>query len=198
MPRSERFFNVFLGLSILSWAVFGMRTAAETRPFAVQLAISALHICVGTLVLLRAPITGHGSFHGCMASLPALLIGGWALRSVPPTWATFAQLVFLLGACLSVTSFLYLGRCFAILPAIRGTVTRGPFQAVRHPAYMGELIMVLGCWFASPQLLNAGPLLAAMPFVALRILAEEHLLLSNPAYVQYARRVRWRLVPLVW
>lgn len=198
MPRSERCFNLLLGLSILSWAFFGMGVAVATRPFLTQLTISALHLCVGALVLLRAPVVTHGSLKSCLAGVPALLIGGWALRSAPPNWTVVAHLVFLPGGCLAITSFLYLGRCFAILPAVRGIVTGGPFRMVRHPAYLGELIMVLGCWIAAPRLTNAGPLLALIPLVALRIVTEEQVLSRSSAYVAYSRDVRWRLLPLVW
>ena len=198
MPRSERCFNVLLGLSILSWAFLGIGTAADTRPLFVQLVISALHLCVGVLILLRAPIAQNGSLYSCMAGLPALLVSGWALRSAPPAWAPLAQLVFLLGGSLAITSFLYLGRNFAILPAIRGTVTHGPFRVIRHPAYLGELGMILSCWLAAPRVPNMVPLLAAIPLVALRILTEEQVLSNSPAYVEYSRNVRWRLIPLVW
>ena len=106
--------------------------------------------------------------------------------------------MFLLGGSLAVISFLYLGRCFAILPAIRGTVTHGPFRVIRHPAYLGELIMVLSCWLAAPRGPNIGPLLVAIPLVALRILTEEQVLSNSAAYVEYSRIVRWRLIPRVW
>jgi protein-S-isoprenylcysteine O-methyltransferase Ste14 len=104
----------------------------------------------------------------------------------------------MIGACLAVVSFLCLGRCFAILPAVRGTVTRGPYRIVRHPGYLGELLMILGCCIAGRRLLDLGPLVAAIPMVALRILAEERVLSTSVAYEKYAGQVRWRLIPLLW
>ncbi len=198
MPLAERSFNVLLGLSVLSWAFLGLMTTAETRPLVVRAAITALHLLVGTLILMRARVERHGSLNAGLAGVPALLAAGWALRVAPSVWSLPAQLVFLAGACLAIVSFLYLGRCFAILPAVRGTVTRGPYRLVRHPGYLGELLMILGCSIAAWQLSSLAPLAAAIPLVALRILAEERVLSSSAAYVKYADQVRWRLIPLLW
>ena len=199
MPRSERCFNVLLSLSILSWAVLGLTTTGHLRPPGIQIAVSALHVCVGTLVLLRAPVENAGSLASCLSSLPALVISGWALRFAPAsTWNLPAQVVFFGGAMLAIVSFLYLGRCFSILPASRGTVTRGPFRVVRHPAYFGELLMICGCWLAAPTLVTSWPVIGILPLLALRIVAEERVMATRVDYADYLGRVRWRLIPLLW
>ncbi|MEO8498034.1 MAG: methyltransferase [Planctomycetota bacterium] len=198
MPRGERFFNVLLGLSVLSWAFLGLTMTTETRPLAVRSAIAALNLVVGTLILIRARAERHGSFASCVAGIPALLTAGWALSIAPAAWSLPAQVIFLAGASLAIISFIYLGRCFAILPAVRGTVTQGPYRFVRHPAYLGELLMILGCCIAASRLLQLGPLVAAIPLVAWRILAEERVISTSTAYAEYASRVRWRLLPLLW
>lgn len=48
------------------------------------------------------------------------------------------------------------------------------------------------------RVLHLGPVLAAVPLVALRILAEERVISTNAAYVQDTGQVRWHLIPLVW
>ena len=80
----------------------------------------------------------------------------------------------------------------------RGTVTGGPYGVVRHPAYAGECILVASCFFAAPGLAALLPFLALFPAIVLRIRAEEKVLDEVPAHREYARRVRWRLVPGVW
>ncbi|MCP3960250.1 MAG: hypothetical protein GY719_20600 [bacterium] len=95
-------------------------------------------------------------------------------------------------------TFLCLGRSFAILPALRGVVVRGSYRLVRHPAYAGELLMIAGCVVARPVAGSVAALLLAVPLVALRIRAEEELLMSRERYRSYAEQVRWRLVPGVW
>ncbi len=78
-------------------------------------------------------------------------------------------------------------------------VTTGPYAIVRHPLYFGALFyvaatsLVLGSWWG----------LATVPLVALgfaiRIGVEEKALREGlDGYEEYARRVRWRLIPFVW
>jgi protein-S-isoprenylcysteine O-methyltransferase Ste14 len=78
-------------------------------------------------------------------------------------------------------------------------VETGPYGIVRHPMYAGAIPLTVGMalWLGS----FAGALLAAVPIgtIALRVLTEERLLRRElPGYEDYARKVRWRLVPLVW
>jgi protein-S-isoprenylcysteine O-methyltransferase Ste14 len=185
-------------MSILSWAFLGLSTANQLRPIPIQAMVSLLNLCVGTLILRRRQVETNGSVYACVASFPALFLGGWALSMIPLSWPVLAQGLFLGGGGLAVVSFVYLGRSFAILPAYRGTVTRGPYRLVRHPAYLGELLMISGCCLAAPGWTSCWPLLISLPLVALRITAEERVLTANAAYRDYSQEVRWRLVPRVW
>jgi protein-S-isoprenylcysteine O-methyltransferase Ste14 len=78
-------------------------------------------------------------------------------------------------------------------------VTTGPYAIVRHPLYFGALFyvaatsLVLGSWWG----------LATVPLVAcgfaIRIPVEEKVLREGlQGYDDYARGVRWRLIPFVW
>ena len=78
-------------------------------------------------------------------------------------------------------------------------VRSGPYRIVRHPMYAGAIPLMIGMalWLGS----YAGALLAVVPIgtLALRVLAEERLLSRElRGYEEYARTVRWRLVPGVW
>jgi len=168
------------------------------RPLLVRGVIALLHVVVGTLILCRTRVAQHGSWASCLAGVPALLTAGWALQAASPSWPLPAQMVFAAGGVLTAVSFLWLGRCFAILPAVRGTITGGPFRIVRHPAYLGEMVMIAACWMTVSGASQIGPLAAAIPFVVLRILAEERVLLTSAAYAEYVQQVRWRLIPLLW
>lgn len=103
------------------------------------------------------------------------------------------------GAALALYSVLSLGRSFSILPSRRQLVTHGPYRWVRHSAHLGQWIVVLGC---APALEPSwwGILLATglLPWLALRMLAEEHLLAENETFAAYFERVQWRMVPGVW
>lgn len=78
-------------------------------------------------------------------------------------------------------------------------VQTGLYRFVRHPMYAGAFPLMTGMplWLGSV----AGVLLAAVPltFIVLRLLIEERVLQQQlPGYAEYARRVRWRIVPFVW
>ncbi len=78
-------------------------------------------------------------------------------------------------------------------------ISTGPYSVMRHPMYVGMLILLL----ATP--LALGSYWAVLPFLFMpailiyRILNEEEVLRRElPGYVEYCEKVRWRLVPFVW
>ena len=78
-------------------------------------------------------------------------------------------------------------------------ISTGPYALVRHPMYSGALIMLAGV----PLALGSWWGLATVPLVALgfavRISIEERALREGlHGYDDYARRIRWRLVPFIW
>lgn len=196
---SERAFNVLLGLSVLAWAVLGL-VVTEDATSPVRWVISALHLSVAGLLLARDPASRHGSAAAVAASLPGLVISGWALRAAPPpsAWSWTALTLLTAGGLLAIVAFLSLGRSFAILPALRQVVERGPYRIVRHPAYAGEILMLVGCVVARPAARGLAVLLLALPLIALRVRAEESTLMTHSRYRVYAASVRWRLVPGLW
>jgi protein-S-isoprenylcysteine O-methyltransferase Ste14 len=78
-------------------------------------------------------------------------------------------------------------------------VTTGPYRYVRHPMYAGASLMFVGI----PLLLGSGYGLAFAPvwiaLLAFRIPIEERMLREKLAgYEDYARTVRYRLIPGLW
>jgi protein-S-isoprenylcysteine O-methyltransferase Ste14 len=198
---AERAFDVGLGLSVLSWAALRWAQAdPASRRAPVQWMVVALHICSGAMILLRHRASKHGTPAAVMAGVPCFVAGLWMMQlaPAPAQWPRFPQLLFILGAGWALAALLTLGRNFAIFPSLRKLVTRGPYSLVRHPAYTGELAMLLACLWARPGLLTAALAAASVPLVVLRILAEERTLAGATGYSSYVRRVRWRMLPLVW
>lgn len=78
-------------------------------------------------------------------------------------------------------------------------ISTGPYAFVRHPMYIGALIMIfgvplaLGSWWG---------LFTVIPFalvIVWRLLGEEKVLAKSlPGYSEYRNKVRYRLVPFIW
>jgi protein-S-isoprenylcysteine O-methyltransferase Ste14 len=159
-----------------------------------------LGVLVGALLVVRRPPRQSGTWAQIAAALPSLVVGSLVLRlliGATPTWWMIA--ISAGGAALSVVAIATLGRSFAVLPSRRELVTRGPYRFVRHPAYLGQWILVLGCSPATdPSWLGITLAVGMLPWLALRLLAEERLLAEDDAFIAYFSRVRWRLIPGVW
>jgi protein-S-isoprenylcysteine O-methyltransferase Ste14 len=107
-----------------------------------------------------------------------------------------AGIVFeVVGVALSQAARIYMGRNFGILPANRGVVSRGPFGIVRHPIYLGWLILTIGFACSYPTSRNVVLIIGSLPFMVWRIEMEEGLLALDSDYRAYQGRVRFRLLP---
>jgi protein-S-isoprenylcysteine O-methyltransferase Ste14 len=94
----------------------------------------------------------------------------------------------------------YLGRMVRIQQD-RGhqVVTGGPYRYVRHPMYVGIILLFpymalfLGSWWALVPAILIGVLMV------IRTALEDHTLQAElPGYAEYAQRVRYRLLPGIW
>jgi protein-S-isoprenylcysteine O-methyltransferase Ste14 len=101
------------------------------------------------------------------------------------------------GMIWALYSLTYLGKRFSIIPEARGLVTSGPYQVVRHPIYLGEIVAGFG--LVLPTLLTLHVLVFAL-FLAAQLVRthfEERILRATyPQYEAYARRTR-RLIPYI-
>ena len=78
-------------------------------------------------------------------------------------------------------------------------ISSGPYAWVRHPMYATALVMLLGIPIALGSWWGALVVVAILPALIWRLVDEERFLVRNlPDYVAYQRRVRYRLLPLVW
>ena len=112
--------------------------------------------------------------------------------------AGLSYAIMLMGLSMQVSAKVILGRGFGIVPANRGVRVLGPYRVVRHPMYAGYTLTHIGFLLAMPSLWNAVVYIVALGLQLLRIGREERILMQDLAYVRFAERVRYRLLPFVF
>lgn len=197
MSVQGKWVDGLLAVTALGWAIdLALNLGAGTRSVWMDGSLVLLDLVVAGLFLWRVPVAGA-------PRLP-LLLGGAAvaaaaiaMAAVEGPWSPVAQAAFVVGASGTALSLATLGRSFAVLPAQRPVVSRGPYRLLRHPAYACELMMLVAALSPGGAIAWAiGGLAATLQVV--RVLAEERLLRADPDYRAYARVVRYRLLPGVF
>jgi protein-S-isoprenylcysteine O-methyltransferase Ste14 len=78
-------------------------------------------------------------------------------------------------------------------------VDTGLYGLVRHPMYVGTLIMIIGTPLALDSYWGLAAIVLALPVLAARITDEEQMLREElDGYDEYTHKVHYRLVPGVW
>ncbi len=124
------------------------------------------------------------------------------------SWSTVPPILIALGDIMIVLGFYLVFLVFRENTFASGTIevgaeqrviATGPYALVRHPMYIGALVMLVGVPLA---LGSRWGLLAVIPMIlvlVLRLLDEEKFLAKNLAgYCDYQNHVKYRLLPLVW
>lgn len=122
---------------------------------------------------------------------------------VPPAVQAIALVALALSLALSGWA-MRVNRFFSPVVRIQGerghhVVTTGPYGRVRHPGYVGSLVMTLVSGPALGSWWSAVVLLPLVPLILRRVIIEDRYLHEHLAgYPAYASRVRNRLIPGVW
>jgi protein-S-isoprenylcysteine O-methyltransferase Ste14 len=198
-PAAELGADLALAATLLAWAALGWWSARKLAS-SIPWTIAGLHLGVALHVAGRSRLVRRARPAMIAASIPAVAMGGCAFALAAPvaTWPATLEGLFVMGSVLTLSSFLALGRSFGILPGVRSVVTRGPYRWIRHPAYLGELFMVLATTLSRPGLSGFPVFCCAVLLVWLRIHAEETLLLECQGYRSYTEETTFRLVPGLW
>lgn len=78
-------------------------------------------------------------------------------------------------------------------------ISTGLYALVRHPMYVGGLLMFVGMPLSLGSWWGLLVLAVMMPALLWRIVDEEKFLTKNlPGYAEYKTKVSWRLIPRVW
>lgn len=191
-------FNKILGANIVAWGIAGW---LESDTIGVpRIAVTLLNLLVGLLIFLRPYPTSALKINGRSYWLLALLSSGVLFKLSTPlhSWNTTAQIVFSIGSFITLISLMWLGKEFGIRPGKRTLMSSGPYRLVRHPAYLGECIMALGCTMGKPNVFTLIVLMLLVLFQGLRALSEERILDTSSNYQTYILKTRWRILPFIW
>lgn len=78
-------------------------------------------------------------------------------------------------------------------------ISTGLYGLVRHPMYMGALVMFIGMILSLGSWWSLIVYLLIMPALIWRLFEEEKLLTKDlPGYADYKKKVRYRLLPFIW
>jgi protein-S-isoprenylcysteine O-methyltransferase Ste14 len=124
---------------------------------------------------------------------------GW---SSVPAWVSLLGDA-LVGAGLSIAMLVIIENSYAAATVTvesgQQVASGGLYKFVRHPMYVGNVIMMVGMPLALGSYWGLLFVIPGALVLVLRILDEEKLLNEElPGYREYAQRVRYRLVPNVW
>ena len=124
---------------------------------------------------------------------------GW---STVPVWVSLLGDV-LVATGLGITMLVVIQNGYAAATVTVETgqkvASGGVYRFVRHPMYMGTVIMMVGIPLALGSYWGLLFVIPGVVVLVFRILDEEKLLTQElPGYREYAQHVRYRLVPNVW
>jgi protein-S-isoprenylcysteine O-methyltransferase Ste14 len=209
-----------LFLFIVAVALFGSAGTLAFASFWLFLAIQVAGI-VASFVLLPSDLVRERMRPGgqkpplglrlsAIVIFVALVIAGldrgrfhWS-GNVPP-WLQGLSLAGLAASYAFVFWAMTVNRFFSSIVRIQAdraqhVVAGGPYAYIRHPGYLGAIVMTvcsgpaLGSWLATAIFVATG-----LPFLIHRAVTEDRVLRAELAgYEAYAGRVRWRLVPGIW
>jgi len=119
-----------------------------------------------------------------------------------PEWASYMAAVLFLLSYLLYAEVLrenpFLSRTVEV-QADQSVIDTGLYGIVRHPMYSATLLLFLSMPLLLGSLCSFVVFLTYPVIIAKRILDEEALLEAElEGYAAYRKRVRWRLIPLIW
>lgn len=124
---------------------------------------------------------------------------GWS--PVPPWLSVLGDVLVAAGLTIAMLVIVQNSYAAATVTVESGQtlVSDGLYRFVRHPMYVGNVIMMVGMPLALGSYWGLLFVIPGGVMLALRILDEEKLLTQElTGYREYRQRVRYRLVPYLW
>jgi protein-S-isoprenylcysteine O-methyltransferase Ste14 len=121
-----------------------------------------------------------------------------------PTWLQLAALAVFAGGMAMQLWAMRVNPFYSSavrIQAERGqrVIDRGPYRWLRHPGYAGAIPALVASGMALCSWLAAAIGALGIAWLLYRTVVEDRMLRAElPGYEEYARHVRWRLLPGVW
>lgn len=181
------------------WALFAAFMLTATAYLKRKPQLLARRMRTGGDDIARKPPTWLNLFFFCFV-IPGLDHRfGW---SAVPLWLVIASDVAIALGCLLVLGvFRENAYASASIRTEEGqdVITTGPYHIVRHPMYLGIILMVVFTPLALGSWWGLLPALFVIPMNVMRLTGEEELLRASlPGYEDYCKATRFRLVPGIW
>ncbi|WP_426338725.1 methyltransferase family protein [Pseudoduganella sp. S-14] len=109
-----------------------------------------------------------------------------------------ARVLIVAGVLLQIGGLLSLNRSFGLVAARRQIKTTGLYRWIRHPLYASYLLSYAGYVLSNSSLGNAVTCLLASLLLLARLAREESFLSRDSEYLLYMRRVKYRILPMVF
>ena len=223
IPILRRFVTVVFSVAITSVCLFGSVGRLDWLNAWLLLGLNFVASIVTTALLWRNPeLLAERSNIKAGKSWDKAIVGVVVLLGPMATWITagldtrfhwsdgMPPVAFIVGVVVAVVAAALIAwamrsnKFFSSVVRIqkdRGhvVVTGGPYRFVRHPGYTGMSVFTL----ATPLILNSrwafAPAMATAATAVLRTALEDRTLHNElDGYADYARRVKYKLVPVIW
>lgn len=151
------------------------------------------------LLIRRIPVKSSKNPFDYLISI----LGTFAILLYRPSFGIdthflIGDILIYIGVVLEMIGFLSLNTSAGIIPANRGIKSGGMYRFVKHPIYMGYLILYTGYFLSNATAYNLFILLAVIAFQIMRINREEKILIKDEKYIEYSKKVKWKLIPKIY
>ena len=124
--------------------------------------------------------------------------------SAMPFWLTYVGIFMFVFAVPIATWAMAVNKFFEWTVRIQDdrqqyVCTSGPYRTIRHPGYIGLIVSLLAYPFILGSWWGFLPNIVLSLIIVVRTALEDRTLQKElPGYVEYAQKVKYRLVPFIW
>jgi len=124
---------------------------------------------------------------------------GWS--NIPGSIVFFTDVIILLGYLIIFFVFKQNSYASRVVEVDNNqkVISTGIYRIVRHPMYVGVLIMFIPTPIALGSYWGLIPMATILLAIVLRIVNEETVLIRDlPGYKEYCQKTKYRLIPFIW